>query len=255
MGGEEGAINAGGVLTRGGGGGDTLVRMLIKNEYWDQACGEGTSATPDTRCTARYPISRYETPTLPLPYSMRHQMFCTPPAFMGHPACPTALDFGCTTRYPTSLYGTAPHPFSRGSWASHPLHRQCPKCLQILVTSTSVIFLFLYPTLNKATTKMYKCDTLILDVNYTEHLLRDDYSIDCTEDSYQMMRYVGLGFLGLYGFGIPIAFVLVGLYLRKVGGHGMEMNTLAFLFVGFKYEYRSVPFVNGDVPLHVGEGG
>ena len=85
-----------------------------------------------TRCTTRYPTSRYGTP---LPPSPQH---CTPgglhgtlPAFMEHPSplphstahrvvytvphqplwntplpFPTALHTGCTTRYPTSLYGT-----------------------------------------------------------------------------------------------------------------------------------------------------
>ena len=94
-----------------------------------------------------------------------------------------------------------------------------------------------HTTAAKAVAQLNKCDTYDLDsarVDGTVSLLKADYSINCASPSYQTMRTISQGFFLAYGVGIPVGFPVVGLLLRQWGGEEMEMDTLAFLFIGFK---------------------
>ena len=133
---------------------------------------------------------------------------------------------------------------------------------QLLIIATSVVLLFLYPTLNKRTTMMNKCTTFPVNttaaapegdadgartrlvVTGNRSVLNSDYAVDCVAPEYRAVEVVSLCFFFLYGAGIPLLFPLVGLSLRLIGGAELEMDTLAFLFVGFKKEYRYWESVN-----------
>ena len=74
--------------------------------------------------------------------------------------------------------------------------------------------------------------------------LHEDYNVECSTAVHAQMRVTSIIFLGLYGMAIPLAFPLVGLVQRWRGGEQREMETLAFLFVGFRKEYRYWESVN-----------
>ena len=75
-------------------------------------------------------------------------------------------------------------------------------------------------------------------------VLAADLSVDCTTPEYRVVEVVSLCFFIVYGAGIPILFPLVGLVLHGIGGRELEMETLAFLYVGFKKEFRYWESVN-----------
>ena len=75
-------------------------------------------------------------------------------------------------------------------------------------------------------------------------VLKSDFSVDCTTPEYNAIKVISLCFFAIYGAGIPILFPLVGLILRWVGGKPLEMETLAFLYVGFKKQFRYWESVN-----------
>ena len=115
---------------------------------------------------------------------------------------------------------------------------------QVLIVCFSVVLLLLYPTLNRSTTSMNKCDVYNFGDGTGElHLLREDYGIDCVRD-HGNMRTISLIFLGVYGVGIPIAFPLLGMLFYWRLGEPVEVDCFAFLFVGFKKKYRYWESVN-----------
>ena len=130
------------------------------------------------------------------------------------------------------------------------------RVVQIVVISTTVVLLFLYPTLNRRVMKMNQCHRFVTDAApggaaatapappATMSLLQEDFTIDCADPGHKRMQALSLAFLGVYGVGIPAFTPVLGMLLRAAGGERMEMETFAFLFVGFKREFRYWECVN-----------
>lgn len=52
---------------------------------------------------------------------------------------------------------------------------------------------------------------------------------NCDSAAYQQASSVAAVLLCVYGVGVPVSLVVLGLFLRKVGGQRQEYSTLAFL--------------------------
>ena len=121
-----------------------------------------------------------------------------------------------------------------------------------------VVLLFLYPTLNKNSARMNQCTEYVVDDNHIDNiyknvtLLKSDLGTQCVGAEYQQIQTISIIFLGMYGIGIPVMIPVIGWLLRTVGqrkageerGRELEFETFAFLFVGFKKEFRYWESVN-----------
>ena len=113
----------------------------------------------------------------------------------------------------------------------------------ILLISLSVVLFLLYPTLNRQTTRLSRCDRYVFDAA-PQKLLRDDYGVSCSSAVHHRMHTFSLVFFGAYGVGFPVGIPLAGLVMRRLRGEALEMATLSFMFVGFKKRYRYWEAVN-----------
>ena len=143
--------------------------------------------------------------------------------------------------------------------------------LQILLVSLSVMLYFLYPSLiqqspqlNECVTKDFGCvdaavapaaagvagpdacsrsdlglpsDGRAHDLCGEQSFLAKDFGISCTSPVYYGVRGTTFVFILTYGFGVPLAFVVVGQFLRKRHA-ALEVDTFAFLMAGFRREFR-----------------
>ena len=112
---------------------------------------------------------------------------------------------------------------------------------QIVVLCFSTIFYLLYTTLISQITAMNNCDIIDYDeggVPLTLARLSTDYSIDCHSDAYALQKGMSIMFLFLYGLGIPSFLLLTGMFIRSARGDAVEASTFAFLFLGYKPQYK-----------------
>ena len=119
--------------------------------------------------------------------------------------------------------------------------------VQILIISASVVFLFMYPSLNHRIAELNTCTGYTLDspdTNATSpgcgtrYFLSVDHQIECGVGEYEQHEFVSRVLLVVYGLGIPMGFVLLGWLMRGLGGEKLENETLCFLFVGYRKEFR-----------------
>ena len=70
-----------------------------------------------------------------------------------------------------------------------------------------------------------------------QSFLVTDFSVDCLGPAYRRVQFSSFVFICAYGVGIPLAFVLIGGFLRRLGDH-LELQAFGFLMTGFKRQYR-----------------
>ena len=68
--------------------------------------------------------------------------------------------------------------------------------------------------------------------------LAKDYSIDCDARTFQRVQWTSYVFTVAYGLGTPLSVLVVGRVLRHTYGNLVELQTFAFLMIGYKSEYK-----------------
>ena len=118
-----------------------------------------------------------------------------------------------------------------------------------IVIILSVVLFFLYPTLMNTINGMHKCTTIVLDddpqtgMKHQIRILNQDYSSRCDTPEHLHLQNLTWIFLGVYGLGTPVGILLYGMYLRR-RNREVELNVLAFYFVGFRPKVRYWESVN-----------
>ena len=121
---------------------------------------------------------------------------------------------------------------------------------QIILVALSVTLYFLYPTLMSQNAHMQDCvqydfgqpvgpRAAAADAGQygTRRFLSRDHSIDCASEEYHTVQRTSVVFTVVYGAGIPLAFVVLGVLLRWIDP-AVELKTFAFLMIGYRRRYR-----------------
>ena len=112
------------------------------------------------------------------------------------------------------------------------------------IVALSTTLYFLYSGLMTHNAEMQDCVTIDFgsspDFDYGKQtLLTTNFAVDCGDKQYLRVKYISIVFTVGYGVGIPLAFNIVGLVQRlRHAGKAMEQATFAFLFAGYKWDYR-----------------
>ena len=163
------------------------------------------------------------------------------------------------------LYEQALTGYQRLQWRGHPRPRHMGyhcwsiaggrPVWQVLCVCCSVVLYFLYSNLVLQAMDMTNCTEYDYGdpppgradraAEYGLHLfLAVDHRIDCLSGPYQRMRAASITCFFMYGLGIPLSFLVLGLMLKRWGAMFVEEQTLSFLIIGYKAEYRYWELLN-----------